>query len=277
MKKGFTLIELSIVLVIIGLLIGGILVAKSMIGSAKINKITQMASQYLIAGRNFKTVYNYWPGDYPGGSFNCPGNGNGIIELKGGGCGGGSGAGEEGANYFYHLSAMNMLPDAYIITTNLTEIYTESGLKARLPKGLENNTHFIVFDFNTANPWGDPNRILGAGGVTSSAVELNSFFLFYSTDCMTISSFFNSNACSVLTPAEALAIDNKIDDGMPNTGNFVGTTGIDQDGSKGNFATCANDNASSYNVWDPHPAYAATPYNLNEKQPTCAVGWRITD
>lgn len=39
MKRGFTLVELSIVLVIIGLLVGGILAAQSMISTAKLNVI----------------------------------------------------------------------------------------------------------------------------------------------------------------------------------------------------------------------------------------------
>jgi prepilin-type N-terminal cleavage/methylation domain-containing protein len=60
---GFTLIELSIVLVIVGLLIGGILVAKSMIASAKLNAFVRQIQQYDIAMDNFKIKYNGIPGD----------------------------------------------------------------------------------------------------------------------------------------------------------------------------------------------------------------------
>lgn len=63
MRKGFTLVELSIVLVIIGLLIGGILAAQSMIHTAKVNKAVRAISQYDAILANFKTKYNQSPGD----------------------------------------------------------------------------------------------------------------------------------------------------------------------------------------------------------------------
>lgn len=64
MKRcGFTLVELSIVLVIIGLLIGGILAAQSMIGTAKIQNVIRTLGQYDAAYANFVTKYNQIPGD----------------------------------------------------------------------------------------------------------------------------------------------------------------------------------------------------------------------
>ena len=63
MKKGFTLIELSIVLVIIGLLIGGVLVGQSLIESAKINQEVRRLSQYAIAVVQFKQKFKQEAGD----------------------------------------------------------------------------------------------------------------------------------------------------------------------------------------------------------------------
>ena len=62
-RKGFTLVELSIVLVIIGLLIGGILAAQSMIETTKVNKIVSQIQQYDAMVTNFQTKYNGLPGD----------------------------------------------------------------------------------------------------------------------------------------------------------------------------------------------------------------------
>ena len=90
LQHGFTLVELSIVLVIIGLLIGGILAAKSMVETSKLNRLMSDVNQYTIAVRNFKTSYNYLPGDYPnmsgncatGSTISCAGDGDGAISYR---------------------------------------------------------------------------------------------------------------------------------------------------------------------------------------------------
>jgi prepilin-type N-terminal cleavage/methylation domain-containing protein len=65
MKKGFTLIELSIVLVIIGLLTGGVLVGQSLIKAAKIKSFVQQIQQYDTSVSLFQSRYNSLPGDSP--------------------------------------------------------------------------------------------------------------------------------------------------------------------------------------------------------------------
>lgn len=62
-RRGFTLVELSIVLVIIGLLIGGILVASSSIETAKLHKSVKTLQNIDIAVKNFQSRFQQLPGD----------------------------------------------------------------------------------------------------------------------------------------------------------------------------------------------------------------------
>lgn len=83
MKNGFTLVELSIVLVIIGLLIGGVLVGQGLIESAKINSQISQLRQFDIAANQFYQKFNCIPGDCTYFSPQ-PGDGNGILGTGGG-------------------------------------------------------------------------------------------------------------------------------------------------------------------------------------------------
>ncbi len=62
-KKGFTLVELSIVLVIIGLLIGGVLKGQSMIENAKLKRVKTDIDGIVSAAYGYQDKYNALPGD----------------------------------------------------------------------------------------------------------------------------------------------------------------------------------------------------------------------
>lgn len=65
-SKGFTLVELSIALVIIALLLGGIVVGgSSVMESAKTSSLIGQIKDLSTASREFKTRYGYYPGDMP--------------------------------------------------------------------------------------------------------------------------------------------------------------------------------------------------------------------
>lgn len=85
-RKGFTLVELSIVLVIIGLLIGGILKGKAMIDNAKQKRVKSDIDGIIAAVYNYQDRYNYLPGDDTNdrstdlGATGCTGgNGDGLF------------------------------------------------------------------------------------------------------------------------------------------------------------------------------------------------------
>lgn len=63
--RAFSLVELSIVLVILGLLTGGVLTGQSMIRSANLLSVTTDYQTYLSAVKQFQTKYGSLPGDMP--------------------------------------------------------------------------------------------------------------------------------------------------------------------------------------------------------------------
>lgn len=85
MRKGFTLIELSIVLVIIGLIVGGVLAGREMIRNAELRNIVSSYERFETAILAFKNKYDCLPGDCARGSQffsgGSNGNGNSIIEA----------------------------------------------------------------------------------------------------------------------------------------------------------------------------------------------------
>jgi prepilin-type N-terminal cleavage/methylation domain-containing protein len=64
-QKAFTLVELSIVLVILGLLVGGVLAGQSLIHSTELRSIITEKGKLNTALYGFKDKYNALPGDMP--------------------------------------------------------------------------------------------------------------------------------------------------------------------------------------------------------------------
>ena len=68
--RGFSLVELSIVLVILGLLVGGVLSGQSLIRAAELRSVTADYSRYVAAISSFRDKYFALPGDMANaGSF----------------------------------------------------------------------------------------------------------------------------------------------------------------------------------------------------------------
>src|SRR5665213_2102254 len=63
--SAFTLIELSIVLVIIGLIVGGVLVGRDLIQAASNRQVISDVQKFQTAISTFKDRYHYLPGDVP--------------------------------------------------------------------------------------------------------------------------------------------------------------------------------------------------------------------
>ena len=204
-RSGFTLIELSIVLVIIGLIAGGVLVGQDMIKAAEIRSQVAQIEGYNQAFNAFRVKYNALPGDISQGSrFGLTngsgvsrgwGDNNGLIETF---VGGGVTAAYLGEIIvaFEHLSQAGLIKDGIVIGS-----YSPAGMgitigdttmpAARIGRG---NRLYV------APSGGLHYYILGSfsGTVNGMSVAMTS--------------------ADAITPNEAFQIDSKIDDGTPDTG-----------------------------------------------------------
>lgn len=85
-QKGFTLIELSIVLVIIGLLVGGVIKGKDLIDNTKTTKFIQEAQVYSDALMAYQERYNNAPSLTTDVRFGTAGSGSQtVFNLRGAG------------------------------------------------------------------------------------------------------------------------------------------------------------------------------------------------
>jgi len=101
-QKGFTLVEIAIVLVIVGLITGGTLKGQEMIKSAEIRSVITDIRGFSTATHVYRDRYNALPGDdfladKHTGLADSNGDGNGVIEAS------------ESPNFFAHLRAIKLI------------------------------------------------------------------------------------------------------------------------------------------------------------------------
>jgi prepilin-type N-terminal cleavage/methylation domain-containing protein len=248
-SQGFTLIEMSIVLVIIGLLVGGVLVGQDLIRAAQERAQISQIEKYNTAVNTFRTKYNGTiPGDIdaadaglfgfaPRGSQPGQGDGNGILEGGISGLYGGTiqTVGET-AMFWVDLYKAGFITGGFNTASSTAGTYcnasvTGSAINAFLPQ---------------AAIGGAGNYVLVAGGtggnngyMSFSAAGPNYFIV------EAVSIYGNSFACGVNDPngsgfpaftvRQAYDIDRKIDDGLPMSGRvlalFIGSSMDWMDGS----------------------------------------------
>ncbi len=145
-QKGFTLVEIAIVLVIVGLLIGGVLKGQAMITNAKIKRIESDNAGIAAAMFSYQDRYLQLPGDdsaavarFDTFTGTNTGNGDGLI----GGDWDSSTSTDETVLFWRHLRASGLVPGGELLETLPSNAY--GGKIGIHDSGLGIGGHVLVF------------------------------------------------------------------------------------------------------------------------------------
>lgn len=220
-QAGFSLIELAVVLIIMGLLIGGVLKGKDLIESARLKRVMSQLNEYRIATSTFLDKYDALPGDFNKASIMIKpelrnGNGNGIVE------GAGLAPGSEALAFWSHLAAAELIgsPGA---------------------EGQQN-----VGEFGK----GAPETSLGGGfTIENNPRGLKGLWLILGNKQG------DHGDGGLLTPAQAMSIDKKLDNGHPTSGKIRAF-----DGAGATLHSCVTQSGA---------------YNIENHEPVCALFFQL--
>lgn len=182
-QSGFTLVEIAIVLVIVGLLLGGVLKGQELINSAKVRNMVSQMDGMKAAVFAFQDRYRAMPGDMSNAATIV---GNGAVNCAGSGCDNGK---------------VSPWSETSIVTNNLlaSGLYTGNASTAVVNAKPTTKT-------GPANPWGSAMFV----------ANWNQYAVLSGTPQYTMGLYTGESV-----PSSVLAeIDRKIDDGLPQTGSF---------------------------------------------------------
>ena len=201
LNKGFTLVELAVVIVIIGLIIGAVIKGQELIDNARINSIVTQVNSYKSAVTGFQDKYGALPGDFAQAQARIPG-----CQAAGANCANGNGDGTvggvvavtaatpaEGRMAWQHLAFGNFITGVVPGADAAGVVYNENFPGARIGGGY----------------------VLVTSSVGVPAVQ--TLWLRLQSQAGNAATSTNSGE-GALTPAQAAILDRRMDDGNPFTG-----------------------------------------------------------
>lgn len=219
-SSAFSLVELSIVLVILGLLTGGILAGQNLIRASELRSVTTEFNAYQTAVHTFRDKYFALPGDFrdatkfwgaatcPGtagtGTQTCDGNGDGVIDVPGAATQYG-----ERFTFWQHLANAGLIEGSYTGMAG-TGHPQNADIGENVPRADLSNAGWATQHNAQGNVCNAGQRYTGAGiSALHNRLRIgfeNGVFLSGPT----------------FTPEEGWNIDTKIDDGKPGQGKLIG-------------------------------------------------------
>jgi prepilin-type N-terminal cleavage/methylation domain-containing protein len=220
-QRGFTLLELAVVITIVGLIAGGIVVGAALVRAAEVRSVIAEVEHFRTAVATFKEKYSQLPGDITNatrfwgaahttpascptatgtGTQTCNGDGDGIIEKVV------AGGYNELYTFWQHLANEGLIEGKFsgksgaASNAQVTEFNVP---KSRLSGGV-----YVAYNVNTT---------ITGSGTFFDGVWKKSYLQFAGFDAAT----GGSNDIPLLTPEELWGIDKKIDDGKPAKGHVI--------------------------------------------------------
>ncbi len=262
-NAAFTLIEIAIALIIIGLVAGGIVVGQNMIRTSEIRAVASDVEKYQLGIATFRMKYHALPGDMQNatdfwGAADGAGNGNTAIcktttATSIATCNGNGDnavrpdviSSHEEARLWQHLANAGIISGSFSGVASISstsEQFMEPGVNVPAARGMSNvgysflstNSNLIVAEVGSSTWWfGDYNLVLSVGQSYTNGETRVPF----------------------LTAFEAMNIDRKVDDGRPGTGNLHG---------RRSAGLCSTTGASS-----------TAEYNIANKNITCSLRYLL--